>query len=95
MSRVGRPSAGTAPESTPFGASVIAALEARQSRLAAGPRTLAELARLIDVDPAVVQRGFRGRALPASVRAAILAALPELIAPPEHVAELPGPDAAA
>lgn len=79
--RPGRPAKGSAPRTlTPFGAAVVAALDARREALAQGPRTLAELARVVDVDKMTLQRALDGqrRMLPA-LEAGIRAAVPELL----------------
>jgi hypothetical protein len=77
--RPGRPAKGSAPRTlTPFGAAVIAALGARRAALREGPRTLAELARVLDVDHMAVQHAVRGtRRLSPALKAAIIEALPE------------------
>lgn len=77
--RPGRPAKGSAPLTlTPFGAAVVAALDARRAALQDGPRTLAELARVVGAKPPNLQRGLDGRGLPATMEAAIRAALPEV-----------------
>jgi hypothetical protein len=77
--RPGRPAKGSAPLTlTPFGAAVVAALDARRAGLQDGPRTLAELARVVGAKPPNLQRGLDGRGLPATMEAAIRAALPEV-----------------
>ena len=77
--RPGRPANGSAPRTlTPFGAAVVAALDARRAALQDGPRTLAELARVVGAKPPNLQRGLDGRGLPATMEAAIRAALPEV-----------------
>lgn len=77
--RPGRPAKGSAPRTlTPFGAAVVAALDARRAALQDGPRTLAELARVVGAKPPNLQRGLDGRGLPATMEAAIRAALPEV-----------------
>lgn len=82
MKRPGRPPKGSAPHPlTPFGAAVVAALDARRAALQDGPRTLAELARVVGAKPPNLQRGLDGRCLPATMEAAIRAALPELQSP--------------
>lgn len=79
MKRPGRPPKGSAPHPlTPFGVAVVAALDARRAALQDGPRTLAELARVIGAKPPNLQRGLDGRCLPATMEAAIRAALPEV-----------------
>lgn len=81
--RPGRPAKGIAPRTlTPFGAAVVAALDARRAGLHEGPRTLAELARVVGAKPPNLQRGLDGRGLPATMEAAIRAALPEVNPPP-------------
>lgn len=81
--RPGRPAKGAAPVTlTPFGAAVVAALDARRAALQDGPRTLAELARVIGAHKPNLQRGLDGRCLPATMEAAIREALPELGPPP-------------
>ena len=80
---VGRPAKGSAPRTlTPFGAAVVAALDARRAALREGPRTLAELARVVGVHPPNLQRALDGRSMPEKMQAAILAALPEVNPPP-------------
>lgn len=79
--RPGRPPKDAPPRAlTPFGAAVVAALDARREALAQGPRTLAELARVLDVDKMTLQRALDGqrRMLPA-LEAGIQAAVPELL----------------
>ena len=77
--RPGRPAKGSAPLTlTPFGAAVVAALVARRVGLQDGPRTLAELARVVGAKPPNLQRGLDGRGLAAALEAAIRAALPEV-----------------
>ena len=79
--RPGRPTKGSPPRTlTPFGAAVVAALDARREALAQGPRTLAELARVLEVDKMTLQRALDGqrRMLPA-LEAGIRAAVPELL----------------
>lgn len=79
MTRPGRPPKDApARPLTPFGAAVVAALDARRAGLRDGPRTLAELARVVGAKPPNLQRGLDGRGLPATMDAAIRAALPEV-----------------
>ena len=80
--RPGRPRKGEPATLTPFGAAVVAALDARKAALQDGPRTLAELARVIGAKAPNLQRGLDGRCLPATMEAAIREALPEIGPPP-------------
>jgi len=78
--RPGRPPRGAAPRTlTPFGSAVVAALGARRDALAEGPRTLAELARVLNVDKMTLQRALDGqRRMRPALEAGIRAAMPEL-----------------
>ena len=78
--RPGRPAKGSAPRTlTPFGAAVVAALDARKDRLRDGPRTLSELARVCGYAQPTLHKAVTGeRPFPAKLEAAIRAALPEL-----------------
>lgn len=77
---VGRPAKGSKPRTlTPFGAAVVAALDARKAALREGPRTVADLCAMANLDPGAVRNALSGRrSLPAATEAAIRAALPEL-----------------
>jgi hypothetical protein len=64
---------------TPFGAAVSAALNTRKAAMREGPRTVADLCKVADLDPGAVKNALAGRrSLPAATEAAIRAALPEL-----------------
>lgn len=78
--RPGRPPKGAPPRTlTPFGAAVVAALDARRDALAPGPRSLAELARVCECSgPLLVQVLGGARTLTPRVEQAVRAALPEL-----------------
>ena len=65
------------PTWTPFGLRVQAALDAARETQAAGPRSMADLARATGIAaPTLVQALSGKRALGAHIRAAICAALP-------------------
>ncbi len=75
----GRRFKGDPPEWSPFGQSVRAAVEARASGSVAGPRTVAELARVLGVRLSTLHLYFTcRRPMPAETAAAIRAALPEM-----------------
>lgn len=81
--RPGRPRNGAPPRPlTPFGAAVIDALLERWTSQAAGPRTLADLARATGAAKPNLQRGLDGRCLSAAMKAAIIRALPEVASAP-------------
>lgn len=62
---------------------IFAALAERKRTYAAGPRTVSELARFIGVSQSSLHQALTGvRPMPATMTAAILAALPELLTPP-------------
>lgn len=88
--RPGRPAKGAAPLTlTPFGAAVIAALLERWAVQAAGPRTLADLARATGAAKPNLQRGLDGRCLSAAMKAAIIRALPEVASAAEPTPPTP------
>lgn len=69
----------SAPALTSFSVAVVAALNARKSQFREGPRTVADLCAVADLDPGAVKNALAGRrSLPAATEAAIRAALPEL-----------------
>lgn len=78
--RPGRPAKGSAPRTlTPFGAAVVAALDARSAALQDGPRNMADLARLLGMRPSTLHLQLTGRRpMPAETAAAIARALPEI-----------------
>ena len=75
-----RPANGSAPRTlTPFGAAVVAALDARRDAMAPGPRNMADLARAICVRASTLHVQITGRRpMPAETAAAIRRALPEI-----------------
>lgn len=78
--RPGRPAKGSVPRIlTPFGAAIVAALDARRQALRDGPRTLSDLARACGYAQPTLHKAVTGaRPFPARLEAAIRAALPEL-----------------
>ena len=78
--RPGRPANGKAPRTlTPFGATINAALTARRDAMRDGPRSMADLARVIGVRASTLHLQLTGRRpMPAETAAAIRRALPEI-----------------
>lgn len=64
---------------TPFATAVQSALDARKAAMTDGPRTMADLVRLLRVSQPSLHQAFSGlRPLPPKTESAIRAALPEL-----------------
>lgn len=80
--RPGRPSKTDPPvPRTPLEAAVLAALAARREKMLAGPRSLADLARVLDCSPQQLTHALAGRR-PTPTTAQIRAALPEITSQP-------------
>ena len=78
--RPGRPAKGSAPRAlTPFGATIAAAMDARQEAMREGPRSVSDLAQVLGMRRSTLHLQLTGRRpMPAETAAAIGRALPEI-----------------
>jgi len=79
-SRPGRPTKNAVTLTlTPFGAAVVAAIDARRAGLREGPRSMSDLARILGILRSTLHLQLSGwRPMPAEVLAAIRRELPEI-----------------